>query len=124
MVGQSWVGLQLDKDIIGNGKLYSPDTCVFVSPQVNSFIKSSGYRGICLRGVTRLPGGRFRADGVNESGDRVYLGVFATNEDAHLAWAKDKAATANMLAAKQSDLRVAGGLRRFAVELLDGLTLG
>lgn len=28
-------GLQLDKDILGNGKLYSPDTCKFVSRSEN-----------------------------------------------------------------------------------------
>lgn len=29
-------GLQLDKDTKGNGMLYSPDTCCFVTPKVNS----------------------------------------------------------------------------------------
>jgi hypothetical protein len=28
-------GLQLDKDIKGNGMLYGPDTCVFVTPKEN-----------------------------------------------------------------------------------------
>jgi hypothetical protein len=28
-------GLQLDKDIKGNGKIYSPDTCVFVTRKEN-----------------------------------------------------------------------------------------
>ena len=29
-------GLQLDKDILGDGKLYSPKTCMFVTPKINS----------------------------------------------------------------------------------------
>jgi hypothetical protein len=29
-------GLQIDKDIKGDGLLYSPDTCIFVTPKVNS----------------------------------------------------------------------------------------
>lgn len=29
-------GLQIDKDIKGNGLLYSPTTCIFVTPKVNS----------------------------------------------------------------------------------------
>lgn len=32
-------GLQLDKDIKGNGMLYSPDTCVFVTPRVNTMAR-------------------------------------------------------------------------------------
>ncbi|HGY9608171.1 hypothetical protein [Vibrio harveyi] len=30
------VGMHLDKDIYGNGLLYSPDTCRFVTPQANA----------------------------------------------------------------------------------------
>ncbi len=29
-------GLQVDKDIKGIGKLYGPDSCVFVTPKINS----------------------------------------------------------------------------------------
>lgn len=33
-------GLQLDKDIKGNSKLYSPDTCIFVTPKENMRARS------------------------------------------------------------------------------------
>ncbi len=29
-------GLQIDKDILGNGKLYSPSTCCWVTPKQNA----------------------------------------------------------------------------------------
>jgi len=36
-INNGWeYGLQLDKDIIGNGKVYSPDKCCFVTPKQNS----------------------------------------------------------------------------------------
>lgn len=34
-------GLQLDKDIKGNGKLYSPETCIFVTRKINCRNKSN-----------------------------------------------------------------------------------
>lgn len=39
MVEQDWEGRQLDKDILVQGnKVYSPNTCVFVSGVVNTFL--------------------------------------------------------------------------------------
>lgn len=37
-------GLHLDKDIKGNSKLYSPDTCIFVTPMENSNNKSNNIK--------------------------------------------------------------------------------
>ena len=53
MEKQQWEGKQLDKDILFEGnKVYGPDTCVFVSPMVNTFtIDSGAARGKWLIGV-------------------------------------------------------------------------
>lgn len=39
MAAQDWQGNELDKDLLGNGKIYSPDTCCFISKSLNNFIK-------------------------------------------------------------------------------------
>jgi hypothetical protein len=42
METQDWVGKQIDKDLLLSGnKCYSPDTCVFISPQLNKFLQDA-----------------------------------------------------------------------------------
>ncbi len=38
MSSQDFVGKHLDKDILGDGSLYSAQTCCFIEPDVNAFI--------------------------------------------------------------------------------------
>ena len=54
MEKQDWDGKQLDKDILFEGnKVYSAETCVFVTSVVNSFTSDSGAkRGEWLIGVS------------------------------------------------------------------------
>lgn len=92
----------LDKDIkiVGN-KIYSPNTCIFVSSRVNGFVLDcESSRGCLMIGVTADERrGRFqsRCQGVNGKG-RVCLGVFKTELEAHLAWRKRKSELAYELA--------------------------
>ena len=47
-------GWQLDKDILGNGKLYSPETCTFVPEEMNKSLTSKkACRGKYPRGVNK-----------------------------------------------------------------------
>ena len=45
---------QLDKDLLGDGKIYSPNTCCFVSKEINTFLtnkqrnNTSGHPGVCF----------------------------------------------------------------------------
>ena len=57
---QDWEGKQLDKDILfERNKIYSADTCVFVTPMVNSFTTDSGAaRGEWMIGVNWYKGMR------------------------------------------------------------------
>lgn len=94
MEQQDWENKELDKDllVIGN-KCYSPTTCVFISPAINSLIiwqkRSTG--GL-LAGVGHHSGtGKFRAicrNPFTRKGES--LGLFHAEIDAHLAWKKRK----------------------------------
>ena len=64
MMTQDWEDKHLDKDLLFEGnKVYGPDTCVFVSPMVNTFTTDSGAaRGEWLIGVDWYKrAGKFRA---------------------------------------------------------------
>jgi hypothetical protein len=88
-------GLHIDKDFLVKGnKVYSPDTCVFISPVVNTFIlDSKNIRGDCPIGVNlNKSGKKYEAYCRNPFIKRKqhYLGVFTTPEEAHEAWRKKK----------------------------------
>ena len=114
MAQQNWEGRELDKDILFPGnKVYSPDTCVFVDQKVNSFIlENTASRGEWPIGVDfHKPCGKFQARCWSvTTGKREYLGLFKTPEEAHAAWLTFKLEQAYILAAEQSDERVAKAL--------------
>lgn len=92
METQDWKGKQLDKDLLIPGnKLYSPDTCVFVSSEVNSLmIDCAKSRGLWPVGVfTDNQGKNFRAQ-IRLYGKRVRLGCFDTPSEAHQVYVKAK----------------------------------
>ena len=113
METQDWEGKQLDKDILFPGnKIYSPHNCVFVSSRTNLFITDSGAsRGDFLIGVSlSVSGRRFIAKCKDSSGRLKHLGMFDTELEAHKAWLAFKLEQAKILAAEQSDPRVAKAL--------------
>jgi len=78
MKTQPWEGKELDKDILIPGnKLYSPETCVFVSPALNSLL---GTRMRSTGGVRKC-NKKFEAR-VSLGHKSLSLGVFATVEQA------------------------------------------
>ena len=115
MESQDWQGKQLDKDLLKTGnKIYSPDFCVFISPDVNMFVsgsnelkagkligytkdgRRSSYVARCRNPITKL----------TES-----LGCYSDEVSAHNAWRVRKNELANMLADLESDHRIAAALR-------------
>ena len=84
METQDWEDKQLDKDLIGDGKLYSPENCVFVSRSLNQML-NCGASGEYPIGVCRHKSGKFAAN-VKTKGDRKYLGLFSSPDEAHSAW--------------------------------------
>lgn len=114
MVEQDWEGLQLDKDILVLGnKVYSPDTCVFVSKQVNTFLldRSRG-RGEYLIGVNFCKKSKkFQSHCSNPfTNKQEYLGCFDCEIAGHKAWLFRKLEHAKALASTQTDQRVAEAL--------------
>ena len=112
-----------DKDILFKGnKIYSPDTCVFVSQELNKFLTDSlsargGYPiGVCLRGDI----GKFVAQ--LSIGSKRYLGCFDTPTEAFQAYKVAKESKAKELAIKYTGLvdpRVIDALNNFTVNIDD-----
>lgn len=57
MEKQDWEGKVLDKDLKGTGKLYSPDTCMFIPSELNSFLAGRKSSKVSLTGITVTTGG-------------------------------------------------------------------
>lgn len=117
METQDWKGKHLDKDIlfVGN-KYYSPETCVFVTPQVNTFLLDcTASRGKHMLGVCWIERDKKFSARCRDGKKSISLGNHHTELAAHLAWKECKHKVACELAKEQSDERVATALRvRFA----------
>lgn len=76
----------LDKDILIKGnKIYSPETCCFVPPEINTlFTKANHFRGELPIGVGKSKK-RFRAI-IHKLDNPIWLGQFKTKEEAFNAY--------------------------------------
>lgn len=114
MERQDWEGKQIDKDILFEGnKIYSADTCVFVTKMVNMFtIDRGAARGEWLIGVHwDKARANFRASCNNPFTKKIEkLGRFTCEKQAHKAWLKRKLELAHEVAEIQTDPRVAKAL--------------
>lgn len=113
---QDWEGKALDKDILVEGnKVYGPDTCVFVTQEVNMFLSPNGKERDLPRGVY-ANGMGYKTQYTTKETGQVYLGQFDTPEEAREVYTKYKSKLAIELAARQPDKRVADALiKRFVI---------
>ncbi len=91
---QKWLGTErwaVDKDILIKGnKIYSPETCCLVSPEINSlFTKRQNHRGELPIGV--VPHfDKYEANYHNGTGKRIHLGYYETPTKAFNAYKSAK----------------------------------
>ena len=86
-------GWQVDKDVLTDNRVYSPDTCLLIPSWLNKFItNSSSIRGEFPIGVSfhKLTGMFVAQCGNPASGKREHIGLFKTPEEAHMEWVKRK----------------------------------
>ena len=114
MEQQDWKGKHLDKDILfKENKTYSPEACVFISPETNMLTTdSSAIRGEWPIGVSwHKHEMKFRSGCSNPFTKKIeHLGYFSNPEQAHQAWRKRKHELACEIASLQEDARVAAAL--------------
>lgn len=112
MMTQDWEGNELDKDILIKGNsVYGPDTCLFVSQAVNSFILDNPKnRGKWPIGVYLHKPNKWRAMLSVPGRNKICLGVHGSPEEAHSAYLIGKQKMAMKLASEQNDPRVAAAL--------------
>lgn len=92
MLTQDWEGKALDKDLIGDGGVYSPEACCFIPPYINSLL----IQGRNKRNINDYMVG---VSGKTKKGFDVavkYLGnwirgTFKTELEAHQFWQEHKA---------------------------------
>ena len=110
----------LDKDLLGDGKLYSPSTCCLLPREVNIAIAkrkigTTGYRGV------QKSHDKFYSS-VRQGSDKCYLGTFVTAKEAALAYKEAKESYIKSLANKWKDKidpRVYEALMKYEVEITD-----
>lgn len=116
MERQDWHGKHLDKDLLVKGnKVYSPESCIFVTEEVNNFITDrSGDRGPWPVGVDlNKKSGKFRAKCSDLGKGIKHIGMYETPEQAHIAYSEYKKSIARDLASLQDDTRVRNAILRF-----------
>jgi len=105
MIKQDWRCKQIDKDILFQGnKLYSPETCLFVTHEINSLLTSrSNFRGRYPQGVSiDNASGRYQSQ-CRVKGKQTGLGLFSTPEEAHEVYKEFKYKMIAEIAEEQSE---------------------
>jgi hypothetical protein len=105
MKKQDWEGKELDKDILVYGnKIYSPDTCCFVSKEINVLISNGGRpkgkypRGVYFNKVSK----KFLAQ-ITKFGIKKHIGSYELPEQAEKAYTIEKAKYIKLIADLQTE---------------------
>lgn len=95
MSEQVWEGCDLDKDILGDGSEYSPETCAFVPHSINMLLVDSAKDRLLPQGVYRVgQRNRVRYEAkLKHCGSTIFLGIFDSIEEASAKWQEAKVAS-------------------------------
>lgn len=109
MVTQNWKGLHLDKDllVLGN-KVYSPSTCIFITPELNSMISGSGsnHKSLPIGVSWDKKMGKYRA-GCSFRDFPKHIGYYDTVNEASKQFKAKKLKYAKIIASEQANPKVA-----------------
>ena len=115
MEKQYWYMMELDKDLLVRGnKLYSPETCIFISNELNQFtVKGDASRGNYPIGVYfHKKAGKLVAQCRNPFTEkREHLGLFDCPNEAYEAWKIRKHEHALTWSSKVEDPRLKQALQ-------------
>ena len=118
MILQDWKDKQLDKDLITRGnKIYSPETCIFISQDINALLTScKRNKGDFPTGVSLYkPSGKYSAK-INMYGKRKHLGYYLTEDEAYQVYKIFKTAHIRAIALEQTDDRLKQSMLQYIVE--------
>ena len=92
-------GFHLDKDLlVPSNKTYSPETCIFIPPRLNSFLanhcsnNTSGVTGVCWYKKSK----KWKVN-ISSEGKQTYLGLFDDPKEAAEAYKKARSIEASKL---------------------------
>jgi len=112
MEKQDWENKELDKDLLFPGnKVYSPNTCVFITRDLNALLAIGGTKSNLPRGMTKRTN-KYLVRCGNE-----YIGYYDTVEEATIVYKKHKKKRLVKIANEQSDIRIKEGLIRHAINV-------
>ena len=124
MEAQDYEGKELDKDLlVFENKIYSPESCCFVSRAVNSFLTlRSSMRGDFPLGVSYHKRDRVFLSSISGGKDKkIHLGSFGDKHLAHKAWQIAKLDKCKNLLMSETDPVVARGLNRIMSKLSEDI---
>jgi len=118
MQSQDWEGKELDKDLLLKGnKVYSPETCIFVTRAVNSLLGNhAASRGKYVTGICWSTRDKKFIAQCSVRGVRKTLGYFNTEEEAEKVYKYFKKNHILEIANEQLDLRLKNALIHTANE--------
>jgi hypothetical protein len=116
MILQDYTNKQLDKDILVFGnKIYSPDTCLFVSQKINTLIKNSSVKkGSHPVGISWYSRDKCYRAYCHNGVKLVHLGYFDTEDEAVRVYKDFKSNVILEVANNEEDLVVRQALLRIA----------